>query len=239
LIVNLAIVGVPKKTSRAAYRTGFVSQNQSQSNQKPFFLMVTVSLRGTIDGPTLIGYRKTMATLTLELPPQKIQTALNLRRWAELLADRELARIEGRIETDRHGHIIMSPPPAPSHGSFQVEISHLLRNLLPHGRVITECPISTADGVKAADVGWASRERMKELGDQVCFPKAPDLCVEVISPGNTKIELQEKMALYFDAGAHEVWLCDQKGAMSFFGQGAKPMSVSGVCPRFPRQIELV
>jgi len=45
--------------------------------------------------------------LSLELPTQKTQTAFNLRRWAELLADRELARVEGRIETDRHGHTIM------------------------------------------------------------------------------------------------------------------------------------
>ena len=98
-----------------------------------------------------------MATLTIELPPQHEQTAFNLRRWSELLADPELARIEGRIETDRHGHIIMSPPPAPSHGSYQSEIAHLLRGIVSEGRVITVCPISTADGVKAADVAWASR----------------------------------------------------------------------------------
>src|SRR5436189_3149968 len=101
-----------------------------------------------------------MAMLTLELPPQKTQTEFNLRRWAELLADGELAKIEGRIETDRHGQIIMSPPPAPSHGSFQSEVTYLLRSLLPNGRVLTECPISTADGVKAADVAWASPLRM-------------------------------------------------------------------------------
>jgi hypothetical protein len=47
-----------------------------------------------------------MARLTLELPAHKTQRAFNLRRWAELLADRELAKVEGRIETDRHGHII-------------------------------------------------------------------------------------------------------------------------------------
>src|SRR3954464_8871267 len=104
-----------------------------------------------------------MATLTLELPSQKVQTAFNLRRWTELLADRELARVEGRIETDRHGHIIMSPPPAPSHGSYQAEIVRLLWNVLTEGRVLTECPISTADGVKAADVAWASPESLKRL----------------------------------------------------------------------------
>src|SRR5436190_3235366 len=41
-----------------------------------------------------------MAMLTLELRPHKTRAAFNLRRWAELLADRELAKVEGRIETD-------------------------------------------------------------------------------------------------------------------------------------------
>ena len=180
-----------------------------------------------------------MATLTLELPAHKAQTAFNLRRWAELLADRELAKVEGRIETDRHGRIIMSPPPGPSHGSFQLEIGHRLRNLMPGGRVLTECPISTADGVKAADVAWVSPERMKELGEQVCFPHAPDLCVEVLSPGNTEAEMKEKMALYFDAGTREVWLCARSGAMSFFRPGAgRPARASQLCPQFPQQVEL-
>lgn len=180
-----------------------------------------------------------MATLTIELPPHEAQTRFNLRRWAELLADAELAKVEGRIETDRHGHIIMSPPPAPAHGSFQSEIAHLLRTLMPQGRVLTECPISTADGVKAADVAWASPERMRELGNRACFPQAPEICVEVLSPGNTEAEMKEKTALYFDAGAQEVWLCAPSGAMSFLGRGvARPLEDSQLCSRFPKVIEL-
>lgn len=180
-----------------------------------------------------------MATLMLELPPHKAQTVFNLRRWAEVLTDPELARFEGRVETDRHGHIIMSPPPAPSHGSFQSEIAYLLRSLMDHGRVITECPISTADGVKAADVAWASPRLMDELGRRVCFPRAPEICVEVISPGNTAAEIQEKTALYFDAGAKEVWTCAESGAMSFFAaRGARPMRASQICNLFPKRIEL-
>src|SRR5262249_37436002 len=66
----------------------------------------------TIDSKCESPYGTDMATLTLELPPRTTQRAFNLRRWAELLADRDLVRIEGRIETDRHGHIIVSPPPA-------------------------------------------------------------------------------------------------------------------------------
>jgi hypothetical protein len=108
----------------------------------------------------------------LNYPPHKSQTAYNLRRWEEVLADSNLAKFEGRIETDRHGHILMSPPPAPNHGSLQLEIGHILRTMMESGRVLTECPISTADGVKAADVAWASQESMRELRDRVCFPKA-------------------------------------------------------------------
>lgn len=184
-------------------------------------------------------YNNTMAMLTLELPPHKTQTAFNLRRWAEVLADREMARIEGRIETDRHGHIIMSPPPAPSHGSFQSEIAYLLRSLVAAGRVLTECPVSTVDGVKAADVAWASPESMKGLGEKVCFTVAPEICVEVVSASNTKVEIQEKMALYFDAGAKEVWLCAGDGAMSFHRPGAtRPMLASKICPSFPTHVVL-
>jgi Uma2 family endonuclease len=180
-----------------------------------------------------------VATLTIELPPQYEQTAFNLRRWSELLADPELARIEGRIETDRHGHIIMSPPPAPSHGCYQSEIAHLLREIVCEGRVITECPISTADGVKAADVAWASSGCMRNLGNRACFPQAPEICVEVLSPSNTRAEIDEKMALYFDAGAQEVWVCARTGAMTFHERNKeRPIKNSRLCRAFPKQIKL-
>jgi len=52
-----------------------------------------------------------------------------------------LARFEGRIETNRHGHIILLPPPGYSHGSYQLEIGWLLAQLLPDGRAATESPI--------------------------------------------------------------------------------------------------
>jgi Uma2 family endonuclease len=177
--------------------------------------------------------------LSLELRPLEAQRAFNLGRWAELLQDRDLASFEGRIETDRHGHIIMSLPPAPTHGSLQAEIARLLGNLLPQGRVLTECPISTADGVKAADVAWASPACLSDLGEQACFPGAPEVCVEVISPGNTEGEIREKTALYFDAGAREVWLCAQNGQMSFLRcPDAAPLQASERCPQFPNRVQL-
>jgi Uma2 family endonuclease len=180
-----------------------------------------------------------MATLTIKLPSHEAQTEFNLRRWDELLSDPELARIEGRVETDRFGHVVMSPPPAPKHGFYQSEIAYLLRTLMRQGRVLTECPISTADGVRAADVAWASPQRIQELGSRQCFPHAPEICVEVLSPGNSDAEIEEKTALYFEAGAREVWICGILGEVKFFSTaGAQPMSGSKLCPEFPARIEV-
>lgn len=180
-----------------------------------------------------------MATLTIKLPPHEAQTEFNLRRWDELLADPELPKIEGRIETDRFGHIIMSPPPAPRHGFYQSEVAFQLRKLMRQGRVLTECPISTADGVRAADVAWASPQRIKELGAISCFPHAPEICLEVLSPGNSDLEIEEKMALYFEGGASEVWICGVLGDVKFYAaSGAPPVAASKICPEFPGRIEL-
>lgn len=181
-----------------------------------------------------------MAGLTIELPTQTEQTEFNLRRWEELCMDRELAKFPGKIETDRFGRAIMMPPASPFHGGFQTEIAYWLRTLLRDGKVIVECPISTADGVRAADVAWASRGRLAELKGAVCFSAAPEICVEVISPDNSKAEMAEKAALYFDAGAKEVWRCEMTGEMKFFeANSTEPMKRSRLCPKFPKRIKRI
>ena len=183
-----------------------------------------------------------MATLTIDLPAQEKQTAFNLRRWSQLRTDpilvQELAKFEGRVETDRHGHIIMLPPPGLPHGGFQSEIAYLLRTLLPDGRVFTECPVSTADGVKGADVVWVSRARLAAKSRKNILIAAPEICVEVLSPDNTRAEMAEKTALYFAAGAREIWLCDRAGMMTFFTSAAsRGQKSSKLCPEFPRRIQ--
>jgi Uma2 family endonuclease len=176
--------------------------------------------------------------ITIELPDLKSQTSFNLVRWAELCADPRLAKLSDRIETDRHGHILMTPPPAFGHGRRQFSLGNLLSKLLPQGLVITECPVSTADGVKAVDVAWLGPGRLEiddEPGPTVLI-RAPEICVEVLSPSNTGREIDEKRALYFDAGAAEVWICNLDGSMSFFSGVDHQVSTSSLCPDFPQTI---
>ena len=110
---------------------------------------------------------------------------------------------------------------------------------MSEGRVISECPISTADGVKAADIVWASPKRIKETGEQDCFLRAPEICVEVLSPRNSKEEIDEKIALYFDARAEEVWVCNLEGFMIFYVKPDKrPKRASQICPDFPKKVHL-
>jgi Uma2 family endonuclease len=176
-------------------------------------------------------------SLTIELAQSGEQTAFNLKRWSELLADPELARLPHRIETDRHGHILMSPPPAPAHGKKQNRIGTLLEQLLPDGHVVTECPVSTPDGVKAIDVAWLAPERGPEADTESCLIRAPEICVEILSPSNTTVEIQEKIALYFEAGAREVWICEQDGTLKFYFLSSPQIrSSSELCPQFPARI---
>jgi Uma2 family endonuclease len=174
-----------------------------------------------------------MSAVTLELRPRAEQTTFNLRRWDEVLADPELKKIAGRVETDRHGRVVMSPPPAPRHGRLQAEVAALLKKFLSRGTTVTECPVSTADGVKAVVVAWASPESWEELGNRTVFIRCPEICVEVVSPSNTEEEIREKMALYFDAGAREVWICGVFGEANFYAPGNVALARSELCPEFP------
>jgi hypothetical protein len=70
-------------------------------------------------------------------------------------------------------------------GNQQNEIGFLLRTLLPQGQVVAECPLSTSDGVKAIDVAWLAPERRQEVRSVSCLVRAPEICVEVLSPSNT------------------------------------------------------
>jgi Uma2 family endonuclease len=67
------------------------------------------------------------------------------------------------------------------------------------------------DTVVGADAAFVSHERLKDVENIDKFlPFAPDLAVEVLSPGNTVQEIDEKIAFYFAAGSRAVWVFNPK-----------------------------
>jgi Uma2 family endonuclease len=168
-------------------------------------------------------------------PPRMSTNALS---WAEVCAIPWLKDIPAKIETNRHHKILMSPASS-WHSSHQGDIGSLLHDLLPDGKILVECPIETTDGTRVANVAWMSRERWRPHRRSVSLPVAPEICVEVLSPANSREEMIGKMQLYYEAGADEVWLCDEEGRMEFFVQGqADSVPASVMCPAFPAQLEL-
>jgi Uma2 family endonuclease len=70
---------------------------------------------------------------------------------------------------------------------------------------------SNPDTVRAPDIGFVRRERVDEVGDAGSyFPGAPDLAVEVTSPGDSIGEVEEKVQEWLEAGTPLVWVVSPK-----------------------------
>jgi Uma2 family endonuclease len=178
-----------------------------------------------------------MAAL-LEIPSIKNATAFHLKRWRQVCADPNLQRLPDRIETNRYGHIVIMPPPGFSHTTRRSAIfAHLLTAMPPGASV--EVAVLTKDGIKGIDVGWISEGRVKRGLKADVLTIAPEICVEVVSPGNTRQEMENKRELYFEAGAEEVWFCDQKGSLHFFLKDNEETAAkaSALCPSMPKRVK--
>ena len=135
--------------------------------------------------------------------------------WDEVINNPFLKNLPFKIELNKFGQILMSPA-SNWHGMLQSDIGYEIRHVRKNGQVINECSIQTSDGVKVADVAWASDEFMAQYGKVTPFPHAPEICVEIVSPSNTKAEMEQKIELYLAKGAHEVWVVREDKTISFY-----------------------
>jgi Uma2 family endonuclease len=150
-------------------------------------------------------------------------------QWSEVIADPTLRDLPYKIELNKWGIIEMSPA-SNWHALAQGKLAGLLRGYFQFGEVMVECSIQTADGVRVPDVAWSSDEFLQTYGEQTPFPKAPELCIEVISPSNSRHEMERKIGLFLEAGAEEVWLVSREG-FEFYGvEGRREHSGFGIEP---------
>jgi Uma2 family endonuclease len=135
--------------------------------------------------------------------------------WDEVINNPMLQDLPFKIELNKYGQILMSPA-SNRHGIIQSDAGYEIRRRKRKGTVISECSIDTSDGVKVADVAWASEEFIAEFGEVTPYPKAPEICIEIVSPSNTKEEIKHKVELYLAKGAMEVWVVNQKKEITVF-----------------------
>jgi Uma2 family endonuclease len=139
--------------------------------------------------------------------PEVIESPLSSEelaiRYRALCDDPLYVDVPGKIELDLWGRMVMSPA-SNYHSAVQSRLDQLLASL--GGRTFVEASVVTRSGVFVADVAWASVAFMRIHGFETPFNRAPELCVEVVSPANSRKELREKTDAYIGAGAEEVWV---------------------------------
>lgn len=145
-------------------------------------------------------------------------------RYRAICDDPCFARVPGKVELDAWGRVLMSPPSA-YHGLMQSRLDYKLRTVLG-GEVVTEAPIATPAGLFLADLAWLSPSYISRYGIQLTLMRAPEICIEVISPSNSVRELHEKRDGYLAVGAEEVWFVYPKSKRcEFYGkEGQLPRS---------------
>ena len=156
--------------------------------------------------------------------------------WQEVCDDPILQNLPYKIELNRHGEVVMNAV-SMEHSFYVERIQFLLKDFLPNGYCPPELAVETEDGVRSPDVAWISRERALASRGALYATVAPEICVEVMSPGNTELQMTEKRRLYFKAGAEEFWLCSEEGKIRFFTPFGELESSKRV-PDFPNKIEL-
>jgi len=154
------------------------------------------------------------------------------RRWRQLASDPLVAAIPFKVELNEKGAIEVSPPTT-RHAFLQAFVANELMRQRPDGTTFTECPVETDIGVRVPDVVWASPEFMQRHGTESEFRAGPDLCVEVLSPTNTRAEIAEKVAAYLAAGSREVWVVGDDGVPEIHGSDGR-ISMSALNFDLPR-----
>jgi Uma2 family endonuclease len=113
------------------------------------------------------------------------------------------------------GRIVRMSPTGDEHGGIEIALGAAIYEFVRTSKVgkvrVGEVGIYTRrnpDHVRGAHVIFISNERYANKTAAPFLEIAPDLVVEVLSPGNTYSEMTEKLREYFAIGVRLVWLVD-------------------------------
>ncbi len=128
----------------------------------------------------------------------------------------DLEAITQEREGDRHelvdGELFVTPAPTPVHQFVSANIVDALRRHVRERQLgkVAYAPIDirlTPDNVLNPDIIFISRDRLHIVGPKT-IDAAPDLVVEILSPGTRRRDLTVKRDLYARFGVQEYWIVD-------------------------------
>lgn len=131
------------------------------------------------------------------------------------------------------GSLVREPPPGGEHGGIAVTVAwHLYSFVREHrsGRVFGEAGYvlaSDPDTVRAPDASFVSARRLATGAWRgPYFVGAPDLAIEVVSPGDTAREVEGKVGEYLAAGGRAVWAIDpRRETVTVHEPGRQPITL--------------
>jgi Uma2 family endonuclease len=161
--------------------------------------------------------------MNLEVIESPLSSEELAARYRALCDDPLYENVPGKIELDVWGRMVMGPA-----SSYRAAVRGRLCQRLPAlgGETFAGTPTVTSLGISVADVAWASAQFIRMHHGETPLMRAPELCIEVASPLNSRKEMREKIDAYLGAGAEEVWIVylETKRAEFYSKEGLLPRS---------------
>ena len=160
-----------------------------------------------------------------------METTAQLMTAEELL---KLPRGKFRYELVK-GELRTTSPAGSEHGAIIVKLTWRLGQHVEGANLGIAFGAETGfkiardpDTVRAPDIAFVRRERIPQDGlPKGYWPGAPDLAVEVVSPGDTVYEVDEKVEEWLTAGALAVWVVNPKRrSVTIYRPQAKPLTLA-------------
>jgi len=142
-------------------------------------------------------------------------TAAGVERkiWTE--AELQALPEDGYIHEVVDGELVMSPKNNSFHGKISAQLLIALGTFVMARKLGAVWDSSTGfwmhnRNCRAPDVSFITKERLRALGfkstDRSFIPGAPDLAVEILSPSNTRAEIDERLRDFFASGTQIAWI---------------------------------
>ncbi len=162
------------------------------------------------------------------MPQERSAAARAPNIYGLVTADQLLAMGDGCRELIR-GEVIEMTPPGEEHEDIAIEILGPLWTFVRQhklGKVYSRLGFLLAtdpDTVREPDTAFVRRGRVVRTPKY--FPGAPDIAVEVRSPGDTASEVNAKAEMWLAHGTREVWVADpRRVTVRIFRIGQAPQS---------------